>query len=366
MYAKYFKRLLDFLLSFIVIIILSPALLVIAIAIKIDSKGPVFFLQERLGKDGKVFKIIKFRTMVKDAEHMGTGIKTTEKDSRITKVGSFLRKTSLDEIPQLINVLKGDMSIVGPRPPVTYHPHKYEEYSDEQKKRFNVRPGITGLAQVRVRNSASWDDRIKIDVEYVSKITMYNDIKIIIKTVVKIFKKENIYNNGENMNNNDEITIRKFNENDIENKVKWINNPENNKYLHYDLPLEYNKTLQWYKNNINNKNRYDAIIEYNGNSVGIIGLLNIDYKNKKAEYYITMGENAYKGKGIAYRASKQIIEYAFKELGLNKVYLYTEVENLIAQKLFDKLGMVKEGLLKEDLIINGKKKDRYTYAIFNG
>ena len=194
MYAKYFKRVLDFLLSLIAIIILSPVLLVIAIAIKIDSKGPVFFLQERLGKDGKVFKIIKFRTMVVNAENIGDGLKVkSENDDRITKVGKVLRKTSLDELPQFINVLKGDMSIIGPRPPVTYHPHKYEEYSEEQRKRFNVRPGITGLAQVRVRNSASWDDRIKIDVEYTEKISFIIDIKIFFETFLNIIKRKNIY-----------------------------------------------------------------------------------------------------------------------------------------------------------------------------
>ena len=194
MYAKYFKRVLDFLLSLIAIIILSPVLLIIAIVIKIDSKGPVFFLQERLGKDGKVFKIIKFRTMVVNAEKIGDGLKVkSENDDRITKVGKVLRKTSLDELPQFINVLKGDMSIIGPRPPVTYHPHKYEEYSDEQKKRFSVRPGITGLAQVRVRNSASWDDRIKIDVEYTEKISFIIDIKIFFETFLNIIKRKNIY-----------------------------------------------------------------------------------------------------------------------------------------------------------------------------
>lgn len=194
MYKKYIKRILDFILSLLATIVLSPLFLVIAIIIKIDSRGPTFFLQERLGKDGKVFKIIKFRTMIPNAEKIGDGLKVkTESDNRITRIGKILRKTSLDELPQLINVINGEMSIVGPRPPVTYHPHKYEEYREEQKIRFKVRPGITGLAQVRVRNSASWDERIKIDIEYVEKISFTMDIKIVLKTVVKVFKKDNIY-----------------------------------------------------------------------------------------------------------------------------------------------------------------------------
>ena len=194
MYAKYFKRILDFILSLIAIIILSPVFLIIAIAIKIDSKGPVFFLQERLGKDGKVFKIIKFRTMVVNAEHIGDGLKVkSEKDNRITKIGKILRKTSLDELPQFVNVLKGDMTIIGPRPPVTYYPYKYEEYTEEQKNRFNVKPGITGLAQVKVRNSVSWDERIKIDLLYVKKVTFLSDIKIAILTFISVFNKKGIY-----------------------------------------------------------------------------------------------------------------------------------------------------------------------------
>ena len=194
MYAKYFKRILDFILSLLALILLMPVMIVIGIAIKIDSKGPIFFLQERLGKSGKVFKIIKFRTMVVNAENIGDGLKVkSENDSRITKVGKFLRKTSLDELPQLINVIKGEMSLIGPRPPVTYHPHKFEDYSKEQKQRFLVRPGITGLAQVRVRNSATWDERIKIDIEYIKKITFIKDIGIVFKTVKNIISKENIY-----------------------------------------------------------------------------------------------------------------------------------------------------------------------------
>ena len=161
-----------------------------------------------------------------------------------------------------------------------------------------------------------------------------------------------------------QVSIRKFNEKDILNKVKWINDSDNNKFLHYDLPLAYDKTLEWFLKIKDRKDRFDGIIEYDGNPVGIIGLLNIDLKNKKAEYYITLGEKQYRGKGIAYQASMEILKYAFHELELNKIYLYTETENINAQKLFDKLGFIKEGLLKQDLIMNNQKKDRYIYAIF--
>lgn len=194
MYRKFFKGLIDFILSLIATIILSPVMLIIGIAIKIDSEGPVFFLQERLGKDGKVFKIIKFRTMVVNAENIGDGLSIkSENDDRITRVGKFLRRTSLDELPQFINILKGEMSLIGPRPPATYFPHKIEDYPEEQLARFNVKPGITGLAQVRVRNNATWDEKIEIDLEYISKISFIEDLKIVFLTIKTILSHENVY-----------------------------------------------------------------------------------------------------------------------------------------------------------------------------
>lgn len=190
----FIKRLIDFLGSLIGIIILSPILIIIALSIKLTSKGPVFFKQERLGKNGQIFKIIKFRTMVLNAENIGSGLFVkSEKDNRITKVGRVLRATSLDELPQLFNVLIGNMSLVGPRPPVLHHPYKYEDYNETQKKRFEMKPGMTGLAQVTVRNSVSWDERILIDVKYIEKFNIWLDIKILFKTFIKIFRRESIY-----------------------------------------------------------------------------------------------------------------------------------------------------------------------------
>ena len=212
MYRKFFKRFLDIILSLLALIVLSPVMLLICLAIKLDSKGKVFFLQERLGKDGKVFKIYKFRTMVENAEHIGDGLRvSSESDSRITKVGGILRKTSLDELPQLINVLRGDMSLIGPRPPVTYHPHNYEDYPEFQKARFNVRPGITGLAQVRLRNDGTWNERIDVDLEYIKNITFIGDIKIIFETIFKVLKCESVYKAATNQSKVNEIFEEKTN-----------------------------------------------------------------------------------------------------------------------------------------------------------
>ena len=188
------KRILDFLLTLIGTIIIFPVMLVIAILIKCSSKGPVLFKKERLGYHGKPFNILKFRTMVVNAEHMGTGIVINEKDDpRITKIGRFLRSISLDELPQIFNVLKGDMALVGPRPPVTYHPYNgFENYPDWAKKRFDMRPGMTGLVQITIRSDVPWDDRMKIDCEYVDKFSILFDIKILFGTIKTVIKGEAI------------------------------------------------------------------------------------------------------------------------------------------------------------------------------
>lgn len=195
------KRMIDLFGSLLGVIVISPILIIIALSIKLTSKGPVFFKQDRLGQNGRIFKILKFRTMVVNAEKLGDGLTVKSKyDIRITKVGKVLRATSLDELPQLLNVLFGQMSLVGPRPPVTYFPYNgYNCYPDWAKKRFNVRPGITGLAQVTVRNSVSWDERIVVDNRYIDSFNLGLDIKILFQTLIKLFKSENIYMETDNI-----------------------------------------------------------------------------------------------------------------------------------------------------------------------
>ncbi|MBQ8043151.1 MAG: sugar transferase [Clostridia bacterium] len=190
MYKKYVKRILDVVLSTIALIILSPVLLVIAILVRIKHGSPVIFKQDRPGKDEKIFKLYKFRTMTNEKDENGNLLPD---DKRLTKFGKMLRSTSLDELPELINIIKGDMSIVGPRPLlVEYLPL----YNEEQKHRHDVRPGLTGYAQVRGRNLVDWEDRFKLDVEYVKNVSFKMDIKVVIDTVKVVFKREGISQEG--------------------------------------------------------------------------------------------------------------------------------------------------------------------------
>lgn len=186
MYAKFIKRPLDFFLSFCAITVLSPILLVLIIIGAINMKGNPFFTQQRPGKDEKIFKLIKFRTMTNEKDSDGNLLPD---EVRLTKYGRFLRSTSLDELPELINILKGDMAIIGPRPLlVKYLPR----YTERQRLRHSVRPGLSGLAQINGRNSLTWEAKFEDDLTYIENITFLGDIKIIFTTVLKVLKREGI------------------------------------------------------------------------------------------------------------------------------------------------------------------------------
>ena len=186
MYAKYIKRILDFILSLIALIVLSPVLLVVAILVRIKLGSPIIFKQQRPGKDEKIFTLYKFRTMTDKKDENGNLLPDSE---RLTKFGKVLRSTSLDELPELVNILKGDMSIVGPRPlSIQYLPY----YNEKERHRHDILPGLTGLAQINGRNTLQWEERFKYDLEYVNNVSFKSDVKIILLTIKRVFKREDI------------------------------------------------------------------------------------------------------------------------------------------------------------------------------
>lgn len=210
-FNKFLKRTFDIAACSAALIILTPLWIILAVAVKLDSEGPVLFGQERRTKDGRLFKMYKFRSMVVNAESMGAGLFNYENDPRVTKVGRFLRNSSLDELPQLYNVIKGDISLVGPRPCVSYELGDFETLNSKYKKRFEVRGGITGLAQIKGRNENSWSEKVTYDniyIEQFKKEGVWLDIKIIAGTIAKVFKKADIYEEKEDETMNDAEAAR--------------------------------------------------------------------------------------------------------------------------------------------------------------
>lgn len=198
MYKVFFKRLMDFSISLTVLFLISPLLLILIIIGSIKMQGNPFFTQERPGKDERVFKLIKFKSMNNKRDSEG---RLLPDEFRLTSYGKFIRNTSLDELPELINILKGDMSLVGPRPLLVCY---LERYNSTQKRRHEVRPGLTGLAQINGRNTISWEEKFKYDIEYVDNLTFLLDAKIIFKTVLKVIKRDGI-------NSNNSATMEEFN-----------------------------------------------------------------------------------------------------------------------------------------------------------
>lgn len=371
-YEKYWKRPLDILCGILVLLLFWWLYLIVALLVRIKLGAPVLFRQERPGRDGKLFRLYKFRSMSDKRDADGNLLPD---DERLTRFGRVLRSTSMDELPEVFNILNGDMSIVGPRPLL---PEYLPYYTEEEMHRHDVRPGLTGYAQVNGRNATNWDERLQQDLYYVSHCSFALDCKILLQTVQKVVKRSDVLvgkqipagrldaaRSGKMPKPQPEagpqVSIRPFTEQDIPDKVRWINDSANNRYLHYDLPLTEEKTREWFARNRDSKNRYDAVMEYDGKPVGVIGLLNLS--GGRAEYYVTLGEAACRGRGIARRATQQLLAQAFSEMGLEEVYLYTEVENTAAQKLFERCGFQKRSLEKNSAQNRGKPVDRYYYTI---
>lgn len=197
MYEKYIKRWMDFVLSLVAVIVLSPIIVLVAVLVRVKLGSPVLFRQRRPGKDEKIFEMFKFRTMTDERDEQG---KLLPDEKRLTKFGKFLRSTSLDELPELFNILKGDMSIIGPRPLLVEY---LDLYNEEQRHRHDVRPGLSGLAQANGRNAISWEEKFKYDVEYVNHVTFLGDWKIIFQTIWNVLKRDGI-------NSDTAATMEKF------------------------------------------------------------------------------------------------------------------------------------------------------------
>lgn len=196
MYRSVIKRVLDFLIGILVLTVLSPILLLIVLAIVIEDPGPVLFRQQRIGQHGRVFTMLKFRSMKADSEHTGSGVYSEKGDPRVTRVGRILRAASADELIQAVHLVTGKMSLIGPRPPLTYHPWPIEEYSEEQLHMFDVRPGITGWAQVNGRKGVEWHKRIELNVWYSRNVSFLLDVKIFFLTIAKVFTNADNVNTG--------------------------------------------------------------------------------------------------------------------------------------------------------------------------
>ena len=196
MYRRFGKRALDIVFSVLLLILLSPLFLLIMLLICLDSKGGPFFTQERIGLNEKIYHIYKFRSMTENSEHTGSGVYSNDRDPRVTRMGRILRRHSLDELPQFINILKGDMSFIGPRPPLTYHPWPITEYTPKQRKMFTVRPGITGWAQVNGRRSIDWNERIRLNNWYIDHLTFGLDCRIVWLTIRAVLTNDNNANIG--------------------------------------------------------------------------------------------------------------------------------------------------------------------------
>lgn len=196
MYRKVGKRAFDVFFSLLLLIVSFPLLLLTALAIRLDSPGPVLYCQERVGKDLCIFRMLKFRSMRVGTEHTGTGVYSEKGDPRVTRVGRIIRALSIDELPQLVNVLKGDMSFVGPRPPLTYHPWPLDQYTEQQKRMFEVLPGITGWAQIHGRRCVEWNERIRMNIWYVDHQSLWLDAKICFLSVFKVLSNTDNLSNG--------------------------------------------------------------------------------------------------------------------------------------------------------------------------
>lgn len=357
MYNKYFKRIFDLVLATMGLTLLSPIFLTVALWLAFANRGTPFFLQERPGKEEKLFKIIKFKSMNDDREANG---KLLPDKDRITKVGGFVRKTSLDEIPQLINVLKGDMSLVGPRPLLSgYLPY----YTKRERLRHTVRPGITGLAQISGRNSVTWDDKLELDATYVEALSFFGDIKILFSTVLGVVKRKDVNTvpsqSGVLLSfaRQNLCFLRPLEKQDLDFRVDWINDPRIHNTMNIQTPITLKGTEEWFERNHGNANRRDFTLIWSNQPVAMAGVSKDD---GMSEVYVFVDPNL-KGCGLGTLAQFLCLAYVFDVMKIDRVKAVIDSNNLRSKRLFEKLGFVLIEVVEAEIIKKGMGVDRCHY-----
>lgn len=368
MYKKYFKRLLDIVISLCAIIILMPVYVIVSILVLIFMGWPIVFKQARPGKDEKIFNMYKFRTMTNKKDKDGNLLPDSQ---RLTKFGKFLRKTSIDELPELFLIFFGRMSIVGPRPLV---PQYLPYYTKEEHRRHDVRPGLTGWAQVNGRNNLNWDERFKLDVFYVENITLLMDLKIVFLTIWKVLKSSDISVRGTGKTVdfdeyrkksivNDEIDLREIKKEDYKILMEMNNDPKIAKYVVGNpKKVTEKEQLTWMEKikTENNTKRY--IITKNKIGIGTIIISDINFENKIANINIKLLSSE-SGKGIGKKAILLSLEKCFNELNVECVTAHILSYNERSIKTFEKCGFTREGTLRNRVIKNNIKYDLFSYSI---
>lgn len=362
MYKFFFKRLLDIVISIVALLALSPVIITVMLCLFLSGNGSPFFYQARPGKGEKTFKIIKFKSM--SDERDADGQLLPDKD-RLTRLGAFIRKTSLDEVPQLINVLKGDMSLVGPRPLlIAYLPY----YTEREKLRHSVRPGITGLAQVSGRNSVTWDEKLELDAKYAETLSFIGDVKILIQTLLKVIRRKDVSTVPSQFGvllsfaRQNECLLRPIREEDIPHRVKWLNDPRINSTMDIDTPVSIKRTFEWFSRVQENNNRADLVLVWNDRPVAMTG---VSDSGGIAKGY-TFVDPDMKGCGFGKLAHFLRLVYVFDVMGKDRVEAVVDGNNTASRKTVEKLGFKRQKIVKGEIEKNGKPVDRYYYSCTSG
>lgn len=330
------KRVMDLLIAGAATVVCAPVMGAVALAVRTRLGSPVLFRQERPGLYGETFEILKFRTMLEP----DPGLNLVTNEQRMTPLGSFLRSTSLDELPSLINVIRGELSLVGPRPlRVAY----LDRYSDEQRERHSVRPGLTGLAQTSGRNSLSWDDRLQLDVDYVRNWSIGKDLGLLFRTVAKVFKREGIRAEGQatmsaffGPERTADLAIRPLGSEDLATRVDWLRDPSIRQGISIDFWPDLESMKEWFDKASQDSKRVDYVTydRRTGSTEGMVGL--VSSAEDSGELYIYINPQS-QGRGYG-RQSMQLLMTKAREIGLSEIHLETKVGNERSLRLYQRLG----------------------------